>query len=41
VHPTRQPRPWSFLWVLLGFLLFVAVLFALYLLVFALLINPD
>jgi hypothetical protein len=41
MHPARQPGRWSFAWILLGFVLFVLVLFALYSLLLALLINPD
>lgn len=41
MHPARQPRPWSFAWILLGFVLFVLALFALYWLLLALLINPG
>jgi hypothetical protein len=41
MHPARQPRPWSFIWILLGLLLFVPALFALYWLLIALLIHPQ
>jgi hypothetical protein len=41
MHPARQPKPWSFVWVLLGVLLFVPALVALYWLLHSLLVHAQ